>query len=224
MSHETESTRRLNLLIVDDHKMVRDGIRMMLSVFKKTIQFNTDEAENGEQAIKMIERKHYDLVILDYYMPGKTGSETLQRMLRIKPELKVLAVSNYDELPYIQSMMDSGARGYVLKNIEPSQLLTAIRTILDGNLYFSNEVANKLLESAKKERTAERWHLNELTKREVEILKMIAMELTNDEIAEKLCIGKRTVDTHRQNLLVKLHAKNTVGLIKAAYKLKLLGN
>jgi DNA-binding NarL/FixJ family response regulator len=119
-------------------------------------------------------------------------------------------------------MMDAGAKGYILKNIDPPQMLSAIRSVLENKTYFSNEVATQLLEADKKERIRALWQLNELTKRETEVLKMIAMELTNEEIAEKLSIGKRTVDAHRQNLLRKLHAKNTVGLIKAAYKLNLI--
>jgi DNA-binding NarL/FixJ family response regulator len=212
----------LQLLIVDDHKMVRDGLRVMLSSFKNHLPLHIEEAENGEHALKKINKKDYDLVIMDYHMPGLSGSETILRILRFKPETKILALSNYDELACIQSMLDAGAKGYILKNIDPPQMLSAIRSVLENKTYFSNEVATQLLEADKKERIRALWQLNELTKRETEVLKMIAMELTNEEIAEKLSIGKRTVDAHRQNLLRKLHAKNTVGLIKAAYKLNLI--
>ena len=119
-------------------------------------------------------------------------------------------------------MIDEGANGYILKNIEPSQLVHAIESVLAGTQYYSNEVALKLIDSARnadKPLTPDR---SGLSKRELEVLKMIALEMTNDEIAKALFISKRTVDTHRQNLLKKLHVKNTVGLIKAAYAFKLL--
>ena len=210
------------VLIVDDHKMVRDGLKVMLSSFKQVFRFEIEEADSGEQALRKISRKPFRLVIIDYHMPGLTGAETILRILRYQPEMKILALSNYDELPYVQSMMEAGAKGYILKNIEPSQMLYAIKTVLDGRIYYSNEVAMKLIEGVKSDNTKNILEAKGLTNREVEVLKLIAMELTNEEIAHKLCIGKRTVDSHRQNLLNKLNAKNTVGLIKAAYKLKLI--
>jgi DNA-binding NarL/FixJ family response regulator len=222
MATEAENLNALHVLIVDDHRMIRDGLRVMLSTFKKHVHFVFEEAESGEQAIKKINKKNYDLLIVDYNMPGISGAETVLRILRYKPDLKILALSNYDELPYIQNMIDAGAKGYVLKNIDPPQMLTAIRTVLDNRIYYSNEVATKLLDGSKKVKASSFRQIQDLTKREVEVLKMIAMEMTNEQIAEKLSIGKRTVDSHRQNLLHKLHAKNTVGLIKAAYKFKLI--
>ncbi|MFL5789856.1 MAG: response regulator, partial [Flavisolibacter sp.] len=208
----------IQLLIVDDHKMVRDGLKVMLSSLKKMMQFNIDEAENGEEAIRKASQKQYDIIIVDYHMPGLAGPEAVIRLIRYRPQAKILALSNYDEVQYVQSMIDAGAKGYVLKNIEPAQLLTAIKTILDNKMYYSNEVATKLIEVVKKDPIKSLWTEEGLTRRELEILRMIAMEMTNDEISKKLNIGKRTVDSHRQNLLNKLHAKNTVGLIKAAYK------
>lgn len=222
MVPETIYPEPLNVLIVDDHKMIRDGLKVMLSSFKKQLHFHIEEAESGEQALKKIGRQDFHLVIIDYHMPGISGAETILRILRYKPNTKILGLSNYDELPYIQNMLDAGAKGYVLKNIDPPQMLAAIRTILEDKNYYSNEVATKLLEVNRKDKINSVRQMNQLTRRELEVLKMIAMEMTNEEIAEKLSIGKRTVDSHRQNLLHKLHAKNSVGLIKAAYKLKLI--
>ena len=119
-------------------------------------------------------------------------------------------------------MLAAGAKGYILKNIEPLQLLTAIRTILSGKNFYSNEIALKLLEASQKDEVNIVKNKNALTPREIEVLKLICQEKKNEQIAHELCISKRTVDTHRQNLLLKLQAKNTVGLIKAAYKMELL--
>jgi DNA-binding NarL/FixJ family response regulator len=216
------SMQAIKILIVDDHKMIRDGLKLMLWSLKKALYFDIEEAESGEEALVKISRKNFQIVIIDYQMPGLSGAETAVRILRHKPQTKILALSNYDELPYVESMIQAGVKGYVLKNIEPSQMLSAIKTILEDKIYFSNEVATKLIETAKKDSLKNVVEKQSLTKREIEVLKMIAMELTNEEIAKNLSVCKRTVDTHRQNLLNKLHAKNTVGLVKAAYKLSLI--
>lgn len=202
--------------------MVRDGIRVMLESREEFLQFEIDEAETGEAAIQKVLKKNFDIVLIDYQLPGMSGIETLQKIHLYKKDLKVLALSNYDELSYVTSMINEGASGYILKNIEPAQLVHAIQAVLTGSSYYSNEVALKLIESARGSDNFIPANRNHLTKRELEILKMIALELTNDEIAKRLCISKRTVDTHRQNLLNKLHVKNTAGLIRAAYAFNLL--
>jgi len=119
-------------------------------------------------------------------------------------------------------MMDAGAKNFVLKNIEPAEMLNAIKAILSNKIYYCNDVAIKLIESAEDKNSKKILAKNIITPRETEVLQMIAMEMTNDEIAQKLFVAKRTIDTHRQNLINKLHVKNTVGLIKAAYKLNLV--
>jgi len=221
MSMET-SIKVIRLLIIDDHQMVRDGIRVMLESRKNFLRFEIDEAENGESGVQKILKKNFDIVLLDFQLPGISGTETLKKIRLYKKDIKVLALSNYDELSYIKSMVNEGANGYILKNIEPAQLIHAIEAVLAGSSYYSNEVALKLIDSAKNTDKPIQAYKNRLTKRELEVLKMIALEMTNDEIAKGLFISKRTVDTHRQNLLNKLHVKNTAGLIKAAYAFNLL--
>lgn len=212
----------INTLIIDDHKMVRDGLKIMLESLRHSIHFKVQEAESGEEAMIKINRSSFDVAIVDYQMPGISGVETIQRILRFKPQIKILALSNHDELSYIQSMMDAGARGYVLKNIEPAELLNAIKTIRSGKIYYCSDVAIKLLESSEEKNSKKIQVKKKLTSRQTEVLQMIVMELTNDEIAQKLCIGKRTIDSHRQNLINKLQVRNTAGLVKAAYKLNLV--
>lgn len=211
---------RIKLLIVDDHQMVRDGIRVMLESQNKAFSFVITEAENGEEALKLILHNTFDLVLIDYQLPKMSGSETVEKILLFKPKTKILALSNYDEVTYINNMISAGAKGYILKNVEPAELLSAIKTVLNDKPFYSNEVAVKLLESKKtKPNTFENFGLS---KKEITILKMIAQEMKNDEIAKSLHLAKRTVDSHRQNLLHKLNAKNTVGLVKAAILLKLI--
>ncbi len=155
----------------------------MLSSLKKYLRFKVVEAENGEEAMIKINHSCFDLVIIDYQMPGLSGAETIYRILRFKPEMKILALSNYDELAYIQSMIDAGAKGYVLKNIEPGEMLNAIRTVLSGKIYYSNDVAVKLIESGENRNSKTIQTKSILTRRETEVLQLIAMEMTNDEIA-----------------------------------------
>jgi DNA-binding NarL/FixJ family response regulator len=212
----------IRLLIIDDHQMVRDGIRMMLESKRDVLKFEIEEAENGEIAVQKILKNNFDIVLIDYQLPGMTGTETLQKIHLYKKDIKVLVLSNYDEYSYVRSMLDEGANGYILKNIDPSQLIHAIQSVLAGTPYYSNEVALKLIDSSRHADKLISINKSGLSKRELEVLKMIALEMTNDEIAKSLFISKRTVDTHRQNLLKKLQVKNTVGLIKAAYAFKLV--
>jgi DNA-binding NarL/FixJ family response regulator len=217
-----KSVKTISLLIVDDHQMVRDGIRVMLESQQGYYKFDITESDSGEDAINKVLRKNFDSIIVDYQMPGISGAETVKSIMMYRPESKILALSNYDELSYISNMLNAGAKGYVLKNIEPSQLVLAIQNILDDRPYYSNEVAVKLLDAERNNIRTGTPESYGLTKREMEILKRIALEMTNDEIASDLKIAKRTVDSHRQNLLNKLHVKNTVGLIKAAYEFKII--
>jgi DNA-binding NarL/FixJ family response regulator len=219
----TEKKKQLiRLLIVDDHQMVRDGLRVMLESQQKMYKFIVTEVESGEEAVKKILKNPYDVILVDYQLTGMSGAETVQKIRLHKPDAKILALSNYDELTYITKMINAGASGYVLKNIEPAQLVSAIHTIIINKRYFSNEVAVKLIEREKQDRKMLPIDEYGVTEREIEILKMIAGEMTNDEIAEELEISKRTVDAHRQNLLHKFRVRNTVGLIKVAYELDLI--
>lgn len=212
----------MRILIIDDHQMVRDGIKVMLHSHGKQIKFLADDAEDGNEAFKKVTHCNYDIILLDYNLSDINGADLAKKLLRYKPQLKILTLSNFDEIGYVESMIEAGAKGYILKNIEPSQLLVAIKTILAGSIYYSNEVAVMLLEATQRESAKIKKAKNLLSQRELEVLKLICMEKTNEEIAAELFLAKRTVDTHRQNLLLKLHAKNTVGLIKAAFKLDLI--
>jgi DNA-binding NarL/FixJ family response regulator len=224
MNHDVSkpTKRPIRVLIVDDHVMVRDGLKVMLASFRQQLHFKITEADSGENAIRKLERMIFDLVIIDYQMPGLSGAETVERIIRLKSAVKILALSNYDELPYIQRMMDAGVSGFVLKNIEAAEMLNAIKSILSGRLYYCSEVAVKLIDSGMDKPESPVQVKSLLTGRELEILQMIYMEMTNDEIANQLSVAKRTIDTHRQNMINKLRVKNTAGLIKVAIKLKLV--
>jgi len=212
--------KKLNVLIVDDHQMVRDGIRTMLESQKDNYSFTVTEAESGEDAVLKVKTRDYDIVLMDYQLPKMNGSQAAYEMLIYKPQLKILAVSNYDEYEYVKNMIDTGAKGYLLKNVGPSELTEAIETILSGNFYYANEIAVLMIN--KKGPSQNKIGNARLTPREIEVLKLIASEMSNKEIAQSLHIEKRTVDAHRQNLLNKLKAKNTVSLVRLAFEHKLV--
>lgn len=212
----------LQVLIVDDFEIVRGGINSMLQTPNKFYRFEVDEAEDGEEAIKKVIHKPYQVVIIDYELPGMCGHEVIETMLRHHPALNILAISHFDQLAYVNKMMDAGAKGYVLKNIEPSELLRAIRTIMAGNNYFSNEVAVRLLNAPHKDSVHQLNNRYNLSKRELEVLKLIAEGRNNGEIAQHLSLAKRTIDTHRQRLLNKVQARNAADLTRVAYELRLI--
>lgn len=207
----------ISILIADDHKMVRTGLRLMLTHQTEQYNFFITEAENGEEAIQKALKKDYDIILLDYNMPRFKGDEVVNRILIHKPYMKIIMLSNFDERSFITSSISNGARGYMLKDVDTTELLKAIETVLDGGTYFSHHVSDKLYnEDTQYSDIVSLTTKLGLSKRQIEILRLLADEFTNEEISKKLGISKRTVDTHRQNLLHKLKAKNTAGLIKFA--------
>jgi DNA-binding NarL/FixJ family response regulator len=210
----------IRLLLVDDHQMVRDGIKVMLESHSKAYTFKITEAASGEAALKIVLQKDFDIVLIDYQLPKMSGVDTVEKIIQYKSHMKILVLSNYDEVSYITNMLTAGAKGYILKNIEPAQLITAITSILNNSPYYSNEVALKLLEQERNKPTI--TDTAGLSKRELVVLKMIAQEMKNEEIAKNLNLARRTIDTHRQNIINKLNVRNTAGLVKAAIKLKLI--
>ncbi len=211
----------IRVLIADDHAIFRQGLRSLLAE-QAAIEV-AGEAENGQQVLGFLENESVDVVLMDIKMPELSGIEATVRVKAHYPGVRVLALSMHDEERYIVNMLKAGATGYVLKNTGKEELVEAIETIHSGDSYFTPAVSQKLLNQFMHQagsRTSEKaaQPLSALSAREVEVLKLISQEMTNQEIADNLCISKRTVDTHRKNLLVKLGAKNTVGLIKYALK------
>jgi len=207
----------LKVLIVDDHWMVRDGLKQMLKIQKKDYHFEVTEAENGKQAIEKVTRREFDLVILDYQMPDIDGAETAERVLALRPGTKILALSNYNELSNIERMTAAGAVGYILKNIGAPEFLTAIEKVMKNESYYSIEVYSKLFEERRQQ-----WQMITLSKRELEVLKLLAQGKTSNQIAGILSLEKTTIDSHRRHLLSKFNTPNTISLLKTAHDRGLL--
>lgn len=146
--------KNLKILIVDDHQLVRDGIRHMLLSQPSQFKFNISEADCSEEAFKKTLAEDFDVILIDYQLPDVIGPAAVSRILYYKPISKILVLSNYDEYSCILNMKQSGVKGYVLKNISPKELITAIETILSGKKYFSKEISEKLKDlKRKKDRT-----------------------------------------------------------------------
>ncbi|WP_026729891.1 response regulator [Flavobacterium denitrificans] len=205
--------KKINLLIADDHTMFLQGI---VSLLEQESEINiVGKAVNGIEALEIIKTKKPDLVILDISMPEMDGIELSKILKKDFPEVKILVVSTHSNVKIISRLIRIGVNGYLLKNAEKSELLTAIRTIASGENYYSEETEEKYLANHLKiEKQVS--VLTELSSREKEILVLIAHEYNTAEIAEKTFISLNTVNTHRRNLLSKLNAKNTAGLVKYA--------
>lgn len=218
--------KNVRILIVDDHKMVREGIRSMLEFQESKFKFFINEAGDGEEGVEIAGQNPYDIIMMDYQLPGIDGADAARMILEKNPDAKILALSNYNEYMYIDRMIKTGVKGFVLKNITPEELIKAIDTLLNGSNYFSNDIAIKLLnfknnspDPRNRLQNSKSKIYNDLSSREVEVLKLVGDAKSNDEIAELLSISKRTVESHKQNLLRKLGVKNTSELIKFAVEM-----
>jgi len=209
---------KAKILLVDDHKVVRNGIKYTLELNGK-LSFEIDEAENGLEAIQKAKYFSYDLIIMDIAMPDVDGVEATLQIIKHNKQAKILALSMHDEEFHIVRMMQAGASGYMLKDGGSEEMIRAITTVLNGERFYSSAVAVKLMGNyhddivERKPRSRESYK-GLLTKRELQVLKLIADEFTNEEIANKLFVSKRTIDAHRQNILNKTQVKNTAGLIR----------
>jgi len=207
--NENEIIEVFNVLLVDDHQMFLDGLEFILS--KEPTLSIVAEANNGKNALPLIDNMHIDLVITDISMPEMNGIALTKHIKEKYPHIKVLVLSMHNEKSIITQIMQSEADGYVLKNCRKQELLQSIRTVLDNGTYYCKEVANLIRENYK---TIIGQEKIQLTTREKEILQLIIQEYSSQEIAEKLHISKRTVDTHRINIMEKTNSRTLVGLIK----------
>lgn len=203
----------VKLLVVDDHPMLRGGI---VSLFGRMDGVDVvAEAENGEEALKRIEQTMPDVVLMDINMDGKLDVHTTETIKQQWPNVKVLAFSMHEEVQVIRKMLKAGASGYLLKNASHQEVKKAIETVVKGDNYFCQEVLDIMTQSLTSDGEAENEDVV-LSNREKEVLHYVAKEYTNQEIADKINISLRTVETHKRNLVKKLRVKNVVGLVRFA--------
>lgn len=213
---------KIKILLADDHQMFLDGLSALLS------RINSVEivaaVNNGAQLLETMKTTKGDLVIVDLHMPVLDGLETTKMIRKHYPAVKVLGLTMDNEVESIRHMLEAGASGYILKNTGKAELEIAILQVMKGEIYLSQSLSNQLAQSLllKKKTSPEENELDLLTDREIEILKMVALENSNMEIAEKLYISPKTVETHRKNLMKKIGARNSLGIYKFALKHRLL--
>lgn len=207
----------IQLFIADDHQMLLDGIKALLRDVEDVVVVG--EASNGSDVLVYVEQHPVDVVLMDISMPVMNGIETTTHIVSKYPHVRVIALTMHGERSFIARVLKAGASGYVLKNTGKQDLLQAIRRVAAGGTYISHEVASAMMEQFMPQaarRSGAASVASELTKREEEILRLIAQEMTNNEIADRLFISMHTVETHRKNLIRKIGVKNTAGLVKYA--------
>lgn len=206
--------KKISIYIVDDHSLFREGLKLLLSNLDYID--NIFEAENGQQFIDGLVKNHVEIAMLDIEMPVMNGIQAAQLAKEIAPGIKIIALSMYSDENYYLSMIEAGACGFLLKNSNFQEVEKAINDVYNDKSYISIEILNNILKQPLK--TSLGSFNEELTEREAEILLYICKGFTNNEIADQLGLSKRTVDKHRENLLLKTQSKNTANLVIYAIK------
>lgn len=210
----------IRLLIADDHPLIAEGIR---NTFSNDSRINVVAVvNNGEEVLEVVKKEIVDVVLLDIEMPKMNGIDCAKAIISKHKEVKVIILSMYQEASLIKELIQIGVKGYMLKTIPKEELLLAIQKVFEGQEYFSSDVTKALLQDKNSEKiiqfTEKSQLLELLTKRETEIISLISQGFTNPQIAEKLFISPRTVDSHRTNVMKKLDIHNVAGLIRFAFQ------
>ena len=210
----------IRVLIVDDHRIVIDGLKLLLQQVGNVVVVAT--VSDGLEALQVLEQENIDVVLLDINMPKLNGIETSKRIKEKYQDTDVIALTMIQEASMIRKMLKAGAAGYLMKNVGKEELIKAIYSVHEGNNYYASEVSDIIFQDLQGEQKKSKSLYPQLSRREKQILKMILDELTTGEIAEKLHISFGTVETHRRNIMNKLGARNTAGMVRIALENRLL--
>ena len=209
--------KKIKIIIVDDHMMLRTGLSLLLKE-NKNIEIIA-EASDGKEFLNLLKSHHPDLVFMDIRMPNMNGIDATREAILRNPGLKIVALSMHDDEEYIESMMQAGAKGFLLKKAGSDELQKAIEVIMSGGNYFSQELMSIF---AKKMISSNDGETIELNSREKEVLKLLCQGLSTQEMAENLSLSPRTIESYRTNLLEKTNSKNTISLVLFAIKNKIV--
>jgi DNA-binding NarL/FixJ family response regulator len=202
----------IKILMADDHKILLEGVVSLLQT-EKSFEIAAT-AVNGLEVLELVKNKYFDICILDINMPGIDGIEVTRQIKLWKPEMKIIILTTYNDKEIITELIQLGVAGYLLKNAAKAELVEAIKKVMSGRYYFSEEVEKIIMKGLTAKKPADE---SILTEREIEIVKLLGREFTNEKIAQELNISFRTVETHRKNILQKTKSHNLAGLLKYAY-------
>jgi DNA-binding NarL/FixJ family response regulator len=204
--------KELHIALVDDHELFREGLKFLLD--QQMQNYKVKEASNGFELLQLLNNWTADVVLMDIEMPVMNGIEATKKINEFYPNTKIIALSMHDNEGYYSDMINAGAKAFLLKNSKFEEVLQAIEAVYNNNSFFSAEI----LESLIKNLSQRNIYKSELTHREVEVLYNICKGYSNQETADLLHISKRTVDKHRENILLKTQSKNTASLVIYAIK------
>ncbi|HSV88149.1 MAG TPA: response regulator transcription factor [Bacteroidales bacterium] len=207
---------KIKVAIADDHKLVTDCLGLFLSSSPNMEVAGI--AHSGNDLLAILERKKIDVVILDINMPGMTGIETTEKIKKNHPEVKVVILSMHTDYENISKAIDAGADGYLPKDVASEELLEAITAINGGKNYFHTQISDEIIRNYSIKKKKNQSPFPQLTRRELEVLHLFAKGFNNNEIADKLFLSVRTIESHKNHILQKTNMKNSVELIKFAIK------
>jgi DNA-binding NarL/FixJ family response regulator len=207
----------IRVMIADDHNMFVEGIESILEGIEN-IQV-VAKCYTGLEVFEKIQNTPVDVILLDINLPGMNGLEVCQKLSKEYPEVKVLALSMHNEESFVTEILKYGAQGYILKNTDKKELISAIEMVNNGQSYFSEEVTETIMKSLVNQRAGNKKSATlspKISRREKDVLELIMKEYTTQEIADTLFISLKTVESHRRSLLTKLGVRNTAGLVRVA--------
>jgi DNA-binding NarL/FixJ family response regulator len=197
----------IQIAVIDDHDLFREGIKLVLNQIEG---FNVVfDASDGNKFVESLNHVRVDITLMDIEMPGINGIQTTLNALKVKPELKVIALTMFSDTGHYTQMIQAGVKGFLLKKTNKYELQQAITTVYQGGSYFSQDILKKLAYQYVNHGSVN----NNLTSRELEIMVMICQGLTTQEISDKLYISNKTVESHRSNIFIKSNVRNSAGLI-----------
>lgn len=214
---------KIKIILADDHQMFLDGLSSLLSQLKEVQVLAA--VKSGNEVLEKLKELSPDLVIVDLNMPVLNGIETTKAIKSKYPQIRILGLTMENDLDSVTAMLEAGASGYILKNTGKAELEMAIMQVMKGDPYLSQSISTHLAQNLLQnfqQRKEQENELDVLTERELEILKLIAHENSNTDIADVLFISPKTVETHRKNLMRKIGVKNSLGVYKFALKHKLV--
>lgn len=210
----------IRIVLADDHTLFRNGLKLLLS--NNSDMQVAGEASDGYELLSLLANIQTDVVLMDIEMPGINGFEATRIIERQYPSIKVISLSMYGEEEYYYKMIEAGAKGFILKSSEISEVNEAIRKVARGGTYFSSEILYNVVKNIQTVTSKVEIAAIHLSQREKEVLELICRGFSNQEIADHLFISKRTVEKHRANLLAKTNTKNTAQLVMFAVENKLI--